>query len=208
MKPLMRICLLVLCVLLSGLVAQAQGLPATVGVPFSFDLLQGSGASLSFTFEGYVVNFSFQGTAGTLPPGLTFSPTGVISGIPTTPGTYNVASSLVVTVTPNLPNYPMSYPEPVIPITVKGGTGPALTAGGRGRAGYVHSRSSVYLSLRDECASNRQVPAADFRFLCAEALGRCAVYHAAFHHDVELVRHYFRQTHVLLDQQHGDTFAW
>ena len=56
------------------------------------------------------------------------SPTGVISGIPTTPGTYNAASALVVTVTPSLPNYPMSYLEPTIPIVVNGGTGPALTA--------------------------------------------------------------------------------
>ena len=47
MKPVKRICLLVLCVLLIGLAAQAQGLTATVGVPFSYDLLQGSGASLS-----------------------------------------------------------------------------------------------------------------------------------------------------------------
>ena len=175
MKPLMRMCLLVPCVLLSGL-AQAQGLTATVGVPFSYDLLQGSGASLSFTFEGYVVNFSFQGTAGTLPPGLTFSSTGVISGIPTTPGTYNAASSLVVSVTPSLANYPMSYPEPIIPIVVKGGTGPALTADSGGlsfslTAGASPAQRSFPISNHSATPQAVQISATGGSFLSVSGGG-------------------------------------
>ncbi len=176
MKPLQRICLLALCVLLCGVAAQAQGFPATVGVPFSFDLLQGNTQALSFTFEGYVVNFSYQGTPGTFPPGLTLSSAGVISGTPTTAGTYNAAVVLVVTVTPNLPGYPMSYPLATIPFTVKGGTGPALTADSGGlsfslTAGASPAQRSFPISNHSATPQAVQISATGGSFLSVSGGG-------------------------------------
>ncbi len=176
MKPLQRICLLIVCVLLCGVAAQAQGFVATVGVPYSYDLLQGNTQSLSFTVEGYVVNFSYQGTVGTFPPGLSLSPTGVISGTPTTAGTYNAAAVLVVMVTPNLPGYPMSYPIGTIPIIVKAATGPPLTADSGGlsfslTAGASPAQRSFPISNHSATPQAVQVSATGGSFLTVSGGG-------------------------------------
>ena len=101
---------------------QAQ---ATVGVPFTLNLLPG--AMIPFPAGGSNYSVTFQADNTTLlPPGLTLSASGILSGTPTTAGTY--IASIIVQVT-DLSSGHMdihSFADP-IPIIVSSGTGPAVT---------------------------------------------------------------------------------
>src|SRR5580704_15856085 len=87
----------VLCLIAcaSSSVLEAQVLPqdyqATVGVPYSFDYAAAIGISQipALLPAGFTFTYTFSSSAGSsLPPGLTISPAGVISGIPTQAGDY------------------------------------------------------------------------------------------------------------------------
>jgi len=89
--------------------------PATAGVAYSQALVAvgGSGNSLNY-------NWSWSATSGTLPAGLSLGTTGIISGIPTSAGTYNITLSLqdaptseIVTRQVTLTVYgPLALPDP------------------------------------------------------------------------------------------------
>jgi uncharacterized protein (TIGR03437 family) len=88
--------LLPLCsLLLFAAAADAQQPPApsaaTVGVPYSVDFGAGIRQALQSipqNVDGISFTFGFTTAGGTLPPGLTLASNGVLSGTPTTPGTY------------------------------------------------------------------------------------------------------------------------
>src|ERR1700685_489655 len=84
------------------LFGQDEGPSCTVGAPFSFDL---GGffelpelASILNGITGADFTYSLTLTGGSLPPGLSFSPSGVISGTFTASGDY----SFTITITENL----------------------------------------------------------------------------------------------------------
>jgi hypothetical protein len=68
------------------LVITTQSLPAaTVGVPYSATL----------TATGGIPPYTWTVISGSLPPGLSLSSAGVISGTPTTAGTYNFTVQVI-----------------------------------------------------------------------------------------------------------------
>src|SRR5271154_1842163 len=85
--------LLALCLSTSGALAQGfdQQFSATAGVPYNLDLLSKLGLAQAEAEDaqfGVTLTNTFTLSGGALPPGLTLSTDGVISGTPTTPGTY------------------------------------------------------------------------------------------------------------------------
>ena len=134
MKPYKRVGVLVSLALVGSISAPAQTtapavLPqATVGVPYTYDVLAATGlSSPTFQSAGYTITISFVPDVSTLPPGITLSSAGLISGTPTTPGTYVAHADLVISVSPSLAGYPLTVPESGT-LVVNPGTGPALTA--------------------------------------------------------------------------------
>jgi len=106
--------------------------PATVGVPYSVDLSAALfGGELS-TIEQYFsqagVNFSISFSAGSgLPPGLSLSSAGVVSGTPSASGTYPVTVSIAVSLSYMGTNYiNESIPIP-LSIEVDGFAGSSLS---------------------------------------------------------------------------------
>ena len=174
MQPAKRVCLLVFLALFFALAANAQ-LQATVGVPFNFDIVAAAGASLTMNFLGSTITFSFQAVQSSFPPGLSLSGTGVISGTPTTPGTYTGALTLVVSVSPNLPGYPKSFPDPIT-ITVSGGTGPPVSAAPNAlafklTAGAAPAQQSFFVSNRSATPQPIQASTSGGSFLVVSAGG-------------------------------------
>lgn len=99
------------------------------GSSFSFDL----GPELEQIttmyngMPGLVYTYSFAVTAGTLPPGLTLSPSGVLSGTLTSAGTFTFSITLTETITQNGATiFTQSYPFPFT-FTVTGYSGPSIT---------------------------------------------------------------------------------
>jgi hypothetical protein len=85
-----KLLLLLLPLVCAGILSAQppEGLPsATVGVPFSLDFGQGLDSIPSIPDVQFV--YSFVVTSGALPPGLSLSPSGLLSGTPTTAGTYS-----------------------------------------------------------------------------------------------------------------------
>ena len=125
---------LILVFFLCALTAFGQ-LPekATVGVPFTLDTTFGlfqliQQDSAEYAADGITVSIVFS-TTSALPPGLSYSPIGILSGTPTTAGTYTVAVQVQETITaPNITFGPYTFPFLSYTITVAGGSGPAVTA--------------------------------------------------------------------------------
>jgi len=108
-----------------------------VGTPYTLDIGQATGLSAALSSiptgnlgNGISLTWSFVVGSGSLPPGLTLSASGVVSGTPTTPGTYsfvvNFTFSLMAPI--QLPaGIPTSFNIPIYTstLTVTGGpTGP------------------------------------------------------------------------------------
>ena len=137
MKPVKRVCLLVFLALFCAFAMQAQApSQATVGVPFTLDI--GMGLIQTIVQEiaaiGLPPGFNFElafVSSGALPPGLTFSSFGILSGTPTVAGTYSVTVNFTYTLTfpadANTPPITASIPFGTFPVVVSGGTGPAVT---------------------------------------------------------------------------------
>ena len=137
MKPAKRVFLLVFLVLFCAFAMQAQPpTQATVGVPFTLDI--GMGLIQMIVQEiaaiGLPPGFNFElafVSSGALPPGLTFSPFGILSGTPTAAGTYSVTVNFTYTLSfppeANTPPITASIPFGTYPVVVSGGTGPAVT---------------------------------------------------------------------------------
>jgi uncharacterized protein (TIGR03437 family) len=165
-----------LLVLLCALTAFGQ-LPekATVGVPYTLDttfglynLIQQDAAE--YAAAGISVAISFSAT-GALPPGLTYSPVGILSGTPTTAGTYTVAVQVSETITsPELTFGPYVFPFLTYTINVSGGTGPAVTATPGSlsfslTAGAGASTQTISVSNRSGTAATFQASATGGSFL-------------------------------------------
>lgn len=140
-KPEKRASVLVALTLLCGVMAWGQfssPTSATVGVPYTFDVGQGIIQEIEQIVGQYSTSdfsFSFQAsfTATGVPPGLTFSQFGVLSGTPTTAGTYTFSPVFNETYSFTIQSMtfgPYSYAIPfgTYNIVVSQGSGPAVTA--------------------------------------------------------------------------------
>ena len=164
LKPSLRGSVLILLVLFSALTAFGQ-IPAqaTVGVPYTLDTTFGLFQILQqdeaeYASLGVSVSITFT-TTSALPPGLTYSSVGILSGTPTTPGTYTVAVQLQETITtPDITFGPYTFPFLSYTIVVSGGSGPAVTASPGSltfslTAGAGGSTQSISLSNRGAATS-------------------------------------------------------
>lgn len=109
----------------------------TVGVPYSFNFgeglsaipLSGSESVDGFSYS-YEVTFGFTLAGGALPPGLTLSPSGLISGTPTQSGNYTFTIELNFSFSETLDGMTesssASIPFPPFTLDVTGNSGPAV----------------------------------------------------------------------------------
>ncbi len=124
------------------LFGQDGGPSCAVGAPFSFDLGQffelPELASLfntlfSFTGDTFSFTFTLSVTAGTLPPGLTLTPAGLLSGTFAASGDYNFTITINETLSYTGPAIPdlapsQTFPVPIpLEISVTGYSGPQVT---------------------------------------------------------------------------------
>ncbi len=128
MRKLTLVCLLA-CLSLGVLGAQTIPIgDAIVGVPFSLDFGYGlSDLASLFSGEGIQISYSFTVTGGSLPPGLTQSPSGLLSGTPTTPGNY----TFTITFTFSISDDGQSESDSTaftLSLDIQGNGGPAVTA--------------------------------------------------------------------------------
>ena len=103
---------------------------ATVGVPYSFDFGQVFGLQQIPPTEGVSFTYSFTLAGGNLPPGISLSASGLLSGTPTTAGQYSFTITLHFAFIFTVPGAPPDYviDEPFnFAITVQGPTGPQLS---------------------------------------------------------------------------------
>ncbi|HLK17996.1 MAG TPA: putative Ig domain-containing protein [Bryobacteraceae bacterium] len=125
----------VLCLIAcaSGSVLEAQITPqsyeATVGVPFSFDYAAALGLTQipAILPAGFTFTYSFTADSGSLPPGLTISSAGLISGTPTTAGNYQYTLNFNFTIAYMGYSQSASIPVPGF-LVVTGNTGPPVQA--------------------------------------------------------------------------------
>jgi uncharacterized protein (TIGR03437 family) len=181
LKPSLRGSVLILLVLFSALTAFGQ-LPvqATVGVPYTLDTTYGLFQILQqdeaeYASLGVTVSIVFT-TTSALPPGLSYSPVGILSGTPTTPGTYTVAVQVQETITtPQITFGPYTFPFLTYTINVVGGSGPAVIASPSSLSfslttGTGASTQSISLSNRG-AAATFQASASGGSFLAATGGG-------------------------------------
>jgi uncharacterized protein (TIGR03437 family) len=128
--------LALLGLLFAGFAAHAQPpqIPsaATVGVPYTFDFGQSfQGIPTSISGGGETVQLTWAFTAsGSLPPGMTLTSEGLLSGTPSTAGTYNFNITLSFSITASgLVSLSQTVSEPPFPytITVGGSSGPQIS---------------------------------------------------------------------------------
>jgi uncharacterized protein (TIGR03437 family) len=113
--------LLLLSLYTAPLSAQFEPHEATVGVPYTFDY--GAGLSDIPPFEdGFEFSYSFTVDGGTAPPGLTLKPSGLLSGTPTTAGSYTFSIRWTFFIRVDGQSYNFSQSFPVV-LVVAGGTG-------------------------------------------------------------------------------------
>ena len=122
-----NVLLLSLSLVLAGLLCAQppNGLPAaTVGIPFSLDF--GEGLDQIPSVPDVQFTYSFTVSSGTLPPGLTLSPSGLLSGTPTTAGTYSFGITFNFQIIYQGQNFGESVPFD-FGLTVSGGSGAKVT---------------------------------------------------------------------------------
>lgn len=117
--------------LLQTIAVAQQGPPvpaaATVGVPYTYDFAQALGLESLPPFPaGASFTYSFKFASGSLPPGITLSAGGLLSGTPTTAGQYNFALTLTLAVSAMGYSQSIDIPLPGS-ISVKAGSGPQLS---------------------------------------------------------------------------------
>ena len=129
MGKYLRVVCLVACALSGVLKAQTPfQYEATVGVPFSYDYAAALGLSQipAILPAGFTFTYSFSG-ASNLPPGLTVSSAGLISGIPTMAGQFQFNLNFNFTISYQGFSESDSIPLPGF-LSVVGNTGPAVQA--------------------------------------------------------------------------------
>ena len=127
-RALTAACILV-CSWTGILRAQTYPLPGgTVGVPYSLDFGQGDSEFLALLQgTGISITFNYSLTGGNLPPGLTFSSSGLLSGTPTQAGAYSFTLTFGFTINFNDGSAPYSISGPVdLSLNVDANSGPAV----------------------------------------------------------------------------------
>src|SRR5580693_3478849 len=129
MLKYLSVSVLIACFFATGLSAQTAAIPigdAMVGVPFSFDFGQGFSELASiFNSAGIEITFTYSfSSSGGLPPGITLSPSGLLSGTPTTPGTFDFSFTLTFNYTETIDGMTFSdggtFPYPELSLNVTG----------------------------------------------------------------------------------------
>ncbi len=130
---------LLLFLVATGAVAQAppqSAFPlASVGVPYNFtlpyaaeivaDLMAAQGES---GVDGITLTVGFFITGGSLPPGLTLAPYGIMSGTPTAAGTYNFGITYEFHISaPGVPGININNGPAAGSITVQAPSGPQFS---------------------------------------------------------------------------------
>jgi adhesin/invasin len=101
---------------------------ATVGVPFSLNFGYGlSELASSLSSDGLQISYSFAASGGSLPPGLTMSASGLLSGTPTTPGNFTFTITFTFNISGDGESVGDSTPF-TLSLDVVGNGGPAVTA--------------------------------------------------------------------------------
>jgi len=121
---------LILCLLQAVAIAQPS-LPfstaGTVGVPYTLDFGQVFGLQQIPPTAGVSFTYSFTLAGGSLPPGISLSASGLLSGTPTTAGQYSFTINLNLSISaPGVPGFSYSFPFP-FSIGVQGPTGPQIS---------------------------------------------------------------------------------
>jgi uncharacterized protein (TIGR03437 family) len=121
---------LILVLLQAVAIAQPPGFgvptAATVGVPYTFDFGSLFGLQQIPPTPGLTFSYSFTASGG-LPPGITLSSSGLLSGTPTTAGQYSFTITLNLTFGyPGIPTQTYNLPYP-FSINVVGTTGPQIS---------------------------------------------------------------------------------
>jgi uncharacterized protein (TIGR03437 family) len=99
----------------------------TVGVPYTLDFGQVFGLQNIPPTAGVSFTYSFTLAGGTLPPGISLSASGLLSGTPTTAGQYSFTINLNLDISvPGAPAFNYSFPFPFT-INVQGATGPQIS---------------------------------------------------------------------------------
>src|SRR6202162_1172368 len=122
------LCVVCLVACASSSVLKAQGYLATVGVPYSYDYAAAIGITElpSILPDGFTFTYSFSGGSN-LPPGLTVSSSGLISGIPTQAGEF--LFTLNFNFTESYMGYSASDSVPLEGVVVvQGNSGPPVAA--------------------------------------------------------------------------------
>ncbi len=117
------VCILA-CLSVGVLGAQTYPLPGgMVGVPYSIDF--GQGLSQIPPDLGITLTYSFTAAGGTLPPGLTLTASGLLSGTPTAPGPYTFTINFTLNFSYMGISEGGTYPF-TLSIDVTGNSGPAV----------------------------------------------------------------------------------
>ena len=140
--------LLGLALCLGAPAALAQLPPATVGVPYSLDLLPGIAAlETTLAQDGADLTIKITASGGALPPGLTLSAAGLISGTPTTAGDYNFTLNYEIIVTDYTGETVQDLNEPVpLGIQVVDFAGAALSVDPTGVSFSLHQGDTAVVS--------------------------------------------------------------
>ena len=162
--PVVKLLALAVLVAAGGLAAQSIDLPPqplplgniAAGVPFSLNF--GEGLDQIPTIPGFDFSINYA-VSGSLPPGITFSPTGLLSGTPTTPGNY--AFTFTIRYHIGFEGQSFDYTIPYqITLTVTGGTGPGVLLDSRGtsfnltQGASTPSTNSISISNRTNAIKN------------------------------------------------------
>lgn len=101
-----------------------------VGVPYFIDLFPDD--QLFESTEEFSITLTFSLSSGSLPPGLSLSRGGEISGTPTAPGDYRaVINFRIAIIIPNEEDFVFDFPFPIlIPVRGTAGSGIAVAPGG------------------------------------------------------------------------------
>ena len=116
----------------AGLAAQTFDFPLgniPVGVPYSLNFGEGLD-QIPTDIPGFEFSFTFA-ASGTLPPGITFSRTGLLSGTPTTPGNYSFTLTFGYHLAYQGQAFDFSIPYQAT-LTVTGASGPTVAVDSKG----------------------------------------------------------------------------
>ena len=170
--------LIILALLLGaagGLAAQSFDLPPIplplgnipAGVPYSINFGQGL-EQIPTNIEGIQFSFTFT-SSGNLPPGITFSRSGLLSGTPTVPGNYSFTLTLGYHIAAADIAFDYTIPYQVT-LTVTGGSGTAVVVDSKG-ASFNLTQGTGTPSTNSISISNRTSTIKNFSATASTSAG-------------------------------------